>query len=171
MKWSYLGLLAGLFFSTAVFSINNQVIKPTLILNEIKVVREGEWLGDNLYFDISVLRLNQQTQYIRIPEFPLRWPSSKINVLKSKKLWSESIASGERIILIVSLMDQDSKINPDDVIGVIRIELKNENGDLYARWRMPNQESAPKIGTIKKIQKFEFSNDHGHYEVYLSIDK
>ncbi|MBI2785884.1 MAG: hypothetical protein HYX60_06110 [Legionella longbeachae] len=171
MKWSHLGLLAGLLFSSSVFSVTNQVIKPNLILNEIKVVKAGELLGDNLYFDISVLRVNQPTQYIRIPEFPLRWPSSKINALKPNTLWSEPIETGKTVILLVSLMDQDSKINPDDVIGLIRIELKNEKGDLHALWSMPNQESAPVIGTIRTIQKFELSNVHGHYEVYLSIDK
>lgn len=172
MKWPHVGFLVGFFFSSFVFAVNNQVIKPNLSLNQIKVIKEGEWFGENLYFDISVLRINQSTQYIRIPEFPLGWPSSSTNTLKQTTLWSEPIESGKKVILIVSLMDQDSKpLNPDDVIGLIRIELKNEKGNLHARWSMPNQKSAPVIGTIGTIQKFELSNIHGHYEVYLSLDK
>lgn len=138
----------------------------------MKVLKEGEWFGDNLYFDISILRVNQPTQYIRIPEFPLSWPSSRLNTIKSTMLWSDSLKNGQKVILIVSLMDQDSKpLNPDDVIGLVRVELKNEKGDLHALWSMPNQKSAPVIGAIRAVEKFELSNVHGHYEVYLSLDK
>lgn len=172
MKWSHWCVLIGFWFSSLAFAANNQEIQPKLILNQIKMIKEAEWLGDDLYFDMSILRIKQPTKYIRVPEFPLHWPSSKINTLRSTLLWSEPLKSGQKIILIVSLMDQDSKpLNPDDVIGLIRIELKNENGDLNLRWSMPNQKSAPINGAINTIQKFELSNVHGHYELYLSIQK
>ncbi|OHE77603.1 MAG: hypothetical protein A3F67_02950 [Verrucomicrobia bacterium RIFCSPHIGHO2_12_FULL_41_10] len=170
MKWSHWILLAGLCSSSLVFAANNQPIQSNLILNQIKVIKEGDWLSDDLYFDISVLRANRPTQYIRLPEFPLYWPASQVNALKSTVLWSEPIKSGQKIILIVSLMDQDSKpLNPDDVIGLIRVELKNEKGDLHMQWSMPNQKSVPVNGTINTIQKFELFNVNGHYEVYLSL--
>ncbi len=134
------------------------------------MIKEGEWLGDDLYFDISVLRSKKPTQYIRIPEFPFHLPSSKINTLKSTRLWSEPIKSGEKVILIVSMMDQDSKpLNPDDVIGLIRVELKNEKGSLHLKWSMPNQKSEPVNWAINTPQKFLLSNANGQYELYLSV--
>lgn len=172
MKWSHVGFLIGLLFSASIFAINNQTIKPNLLLNQIQVVNEGELLGDSLYFDITIVRINQPTQYIRIPEYPLHLPSFKAKALKPTTLWSESIDNGKKVILVISLMEQDSKpFNPDDLIGSIRIELKNENGHLNAIWSIPNQKSAPSIGMIKTIQKFELSNRHGQYNVYLSLDK
>ncbi|WP_133128258.1 hypothetical protein [Legionella nagasakiensis] len=171
MRWIHWGVLIG-FFSSVVFAANHQTIQPNLNLKQIKVIKEGEWLGDNLYFDISVLKANQPTKYLRVPKFPLRWPSAKIDSLKPITLWSEPIKNREKVSLIVSLVDQDSKpMNPDDVIGLIRVELKNENGNLQARWSMPNQKWTPVVSGVNSMQKFDLSNVNGHYEVFLSLDK
>lgn len=170
MKWPHWCTLVVFCFSSMAFAVNKQEFSPKLVLDHIKMVKQGELLGDDLYFDISVLRVNQPTQYIRIPEFPLHLPSSKINTVKSAPLWSEPIKSGEKITLIVSLMDQDSKpLNPDDLIGLIRVELKNEKGNLQVQWSMPNQKSVPVTWAINTTQKFLLSNANGQYELYLSI--
>ncbi|RUR29233.1 hypothetical protein [Legionella qingyii] len=170
MKWPHWCVVVVFCFSSMAFAVDNQELSPKLILNQIKMIKEGELLGDDLYFDISVLRIKQPTQYIRIPEFPLHFPSSKINTLQPTLLWSDPIKSGEKVILIVSLMDQDSKpFNPDDVIGLIRVELKNEKGNLHLQWSRPNQKSAPMNWPINTTQKFLLSNANGQYELYLSI--
>lgn len=170
MKWLRWCVLVVFCFSSMAFAVNNQELSPKLILNQIKMIKKGEWLGDDLYFDISVLRAKQPRKYIRIPEFPLHVPPSKINTLKPTVLWSEPIKNEEKVILIVSLMDQDSKpLNPDDIIGLIRIELKNEKGILHSQWSVPNQKSEPVTWGINTPQKFLLSNTNGQYELYLSV--
>ncbi|AHE66938.1 hypothetical protein [Legionella oakridgensis] len=173
MRRIHWGVFIGLFFSSVVLAANNQTIQPSLNLNQIKMIKGGEALGDDLYFDISILKANQPTQYLRVPKYPLYWPSTELASLKSVPLWSESLKNGQKIILIISLIDQDAKpMNPDDVIGVIRVELHNEHGHLQARWSMPNQKEGPIVSSTGSVQKFELSNNaYGHYEVLLSLDK
>ena len=50
----YWVVLSGILFSSLVFAANNQSLQPSLILNQIKMIDEGERLGDDLYFDIAV---------------------------------------------------------------------------------------------------------------------
>jgi len=72
--------------------------------------------------------------------------------------------------LTLSLVDQDlNKFNPDDLIGVIHIDLKNENGQLRTQWSMPNQNRPPVAAKVNQEQKFTLSNEHGEYEVYLIL--
>lgn len=168
MKW--MAIFAGILFSSLVFTANTQVLHPKLVLDHIKMIEAGETLRDNLYFDIKVLRANQNSEYIRVPEIPLNWPSSSIIALQSVPLWSGPLEKGQKVTLIASLMDEDATpLNPDDVIGLIRVELINKNGTVQAKWSMPNQKTTTTEASADEVQKFNLSGANGHYEVYLKL--
>jgi len=162
------------FFLLSAHAEETGTIKPAVMLNHIKTVEAAERTGDELYFDISVLRADMPREFYRIPDHPVHWPSSLSHKIKDVSLWSEEIKPGHTVILLLSLMDQNlNPLNPDDLIGVIRLELKNKDGELNAEWSLPNRPSGPVTIAGKKgdIQKFELYDKYGQYEVFLSLQK
>ncbi len=154
-------------------AIHNE-IKPLLFLHHINVIKASERDGDEVYFDVSVYRSNHAEQYFRIPEKPFHWVSQLVGKLSQVKLWSEPIKEGETVVIIVSLIETDASfIEPDDLIGVMRIKLKNEHGVLQARWTMPNHLEGPVTVPTdhNDIQKFDLRGEGSDYEVFLSIEK
>jgi hypothetical protein len=142
-------------------------IKPSIVVNHIKAIKSTENLRDELYFDISVYRAKQPTQYFRIPEKPFHWVSDRLDEVSGLQVWSQPIKAGETVTVIISLIEMDAlHLNPDDLIGLMRVKLKNDNGVLQAHWDMPNQTK-----DHNKIQKFELSGDNSRYEVDLSLKK
>jgi len=149
-------------------------IKPRLALDHIKVIQVQENDGDELYFDISVLRGEKAKHYFRIPANPTHWPSQLMDKISNVTLWSEPLKNGETVILIMSLMESDAKpFNPDDLIGLVRVKLKNVNGVLQTNWSMPNRYDSPGKNENQKrnIHKFDMLGEGAHYDVYLSLEK
>ncbi|RUR09191.1 hypothetical protein [Legionella septentrionalis] len=150
-----------------------QFIKPSLILNHIELIRAQEAGGDELYFDISIYRPNKTTQFVRIPKAPMHWPSAASKQIKNVTLWSEPLKEGESVVLIASLIEQDATpLNPDDVLGSIRVKLTYEQGQLKTQWSIPNREQGPAMANQQgDIQKFELFDAGSKYDVYLSLAK
>ncbi len=156
-------------------------VKPELVLNQIKVVtkQEQEADGDELYLTLSA---REGAEFTRIPAKPDHWLSRQIDSIKNVSLWSKPIAEGESVTLVIELNEQDAEpMNPDDLLGIMRVQLKNEKGSLTVHWDIPNRSGidAPKkmdgelADTMSqesgKVQKFDLVNDGAHYEVYLSV--
>jgi hypothetical protein len=159
-------------------------VKPELVLNRIKVVKEQDRNGDELYLTLSARVAGESTEYMRIPAKPDHWLSRQIDLVTNVSLWSEPIADGQSITLVIELNEQDAEpLNPDDLLGIMRVQLKNEKGSLTVHWDIPNRTGidAPKklAGQVAdtfsqesgKIEKFDLDNDGAHYEVYLSVKK
>jgi len=168
MQRILIGLLAGLLSllsATNAFSAEGD-LRPSLVLNQIRVIAASESGGDELYFDIGIYQSNQPTQYLRIPKKPMHWSSAIVDKIKEVPLWSQSLKSGQAVTLIVSLIDRDrSSMNPDDLIGTIRVDLNNDKGHLKTRWSMPNRPAS--IGN-KAMQKFDLMGE-GRYEVSFTV--
>ncbi len=175
MKGIGLFLLAGFLLLPTVDAIAaKRELTPILILNHIKTIEVEEKAGDELYFDISVYRAKRPTEYLRVPKRPFHWLSQLTGQYSEVKLWSQPLKEGERTTLIVSLIEADSApLNSDDLIGVMKVQLKNEGGVLRAHWTMPNHVKGT-ITTEKHgghIQKFVLNGEGARYEVQLSLKK
>ena len=145
-----------------------QDLNPRLVMELLTAITPTEKSGDELYFDISVYRANKQAEYLRVPTSPGHWPSKIIDKLNQITLWSEPLKSGEATTLILSLVESDDTlVNPDDLIGSIKVEMKNDKGVLQTNWSQPNR--TEELGQ-KDIQKFELVGG-GKYELYLSLKK
>ncbi len=159
----------------------SQTIKPELILNQITLKHPQEKDGDELYLTLSARVAKKPTEYFRIPEKPMHWLSRQIGLVKDVNLWSDSIADGQSVTLIIELNEQDAlPLNPDDLLGIVRVKLKNEKGVLQFNWDIPNspaahfpeKRSGELITPIKEpgsIERFDFESDGAKYEVYLSL--
>ena len=171
MKRITLLLLASLFSSVV---MGAQVLTPKLILDHLDVIHAQEMDGDELYFDISVYRANKPVHYLRVPTKPIHWSSKLINKVSQITLWSEPLKAGESVNVIVSLMESDDSLyNPDDLIGLVRVKLKNVKGVLKTSWTMPNRSDGPIKMAAQRTgaHKFDLQGKGAQYNVYLSLTK
>ncbi len=159
-------------------------VTPELFLKEIKVLQAQESAGDELYLTISIRRPGLPAEYIRVPERPDHWLSRQLDLVKDIQLWSEPIANGETVTLMIELNEQDAEpLNPDDLLGIMRVKIKNTKGSLDVHWDIPNWDGvhsskkshgsvtdtvAPESGSV---EKFDLKNDGAHYEMYLMLKK
>ncbi len=176
-------LSVSLMFTAFAGSAKNLSIQPELVLDKIKLVKAQEHDGDELYFTLSARAGNKPTQYIRIPLQPEHWLSGKISAIKQVHLWSEPLVDGQSAVIVIELNEQDSSgaLDPDDLLGVMQVTLKNEQGVLHIRWDTPYQagENAPQniagevvathVAESHHTHKFDLQNDKAHYEVYMKI--
>lgn len=165
-------------------NLTKGAIKPQLVLNQIKVEKQQERDGDELYLTLGARVDGESIQYIRIPAKPDHWLSRQIELVKNVSLWSEPLAEGQAVTVNIELNEADAEpLNPDDLLGIMRVRLKNEKGSLTVYWDIPNRTGidAPKkragqpADTFSqepgKVGKFDLYNDGAHYEVYLSVNK
>ncbi len=174
MKRLCLFVVTGLLiFSTVLVAASKSELKPRLILDHANLIKNQEADGDELYFDISIFRVNQPTHYLRIPAKPFHWTSQRINDLSEITLWSGTVKQDQGVTLIVSLMETNmTPVYPDELIGSVRVKFDNKSGVLHTRWDMPNHSDGAVVTKGKKnhIQKFDLVNEGVHYKVYLSLD-
>ena len=162
--------------------LTNGAVKPELVLNQIKVMKEQEGDGDELYLTLSARVAGESTEYMRIPAKPGHWLSQQIDLVKNVSLWSEPLAEGQSVTVKIELNEGDAApLNAEDLLGIMRVQLKNEKGSLTVHWDITNRTGidAPKkrAGLVAetlsqesgKVQKFDMDNDGAHYEVYLSV--
>ena len=160
------------------FSAKPVTLKPELILDHIETITPQEHRGDELYLSISASKKDSPTEYIRIPNHPIHWTSNKVSNLSKVPMWSQEIAPGTSVVVVTSLVDEDMPYwNIDDIIGSVRLRIKNENGVLMTSWDMPNQvkevntKSHPEVleKNTNAIKKFDLIGDGAHYVLYLSL--
>lgn len=157
-------------------------ITPKLILNQIKMVGEQERDGDELFLTLHSHVSGGVMEYQRIPAKPGHWLSRQINEVKNISLWSLPITEGQSATINIELNDEDAEpLDPDDLLGLMRVELKNEKGSLVVHWDIPSRTGidAPrkrvgeKEDTVSEesanVAKFLLNNDGANYEVYLSV--
>ncbi|KTC65377.1 Uncharacterised protein (plasmid) [Legionella adelaidensis] len=145
-----------------------EALSTSLILDQVKVLKSSEKQGDELYFDINVYQPNQQISLVRVPQKPNHWPSAILDKIKQVPIWSASLKPGEAVTLIISLVDSDDFVlNPDDLIGSVRLNIKNENGTLKSTWSVPNQKKNETQSD--NVQKFVIQNADSQYEVYFTL--
>lgn len=158
------------------------VIKPELILNQIKVGGEQEHDGDELFLTLNSRVSGGVIEYQRIPAKPGHWLSRQIDEVKNVSLWSAPLADGQSATVNIELNDEDAEpLDPDDLLGLMRVELKNEKGSLVVHWDIPQRTGidAPKkregevADTFSEesghVVKFLLNNDGSYYEVHLSV--
>lgn len=165
-----LAMIVGL--SVNGWASSNNALHPELTMVHIKVKKTVEAGGDELYLDVTEYPSKGKASHFRVPEYPLHWPSRYLSKLKQVPIWDRAINENESVTLILSLVEQDTPPwNTDDMVGSIRVKLKNENGELQTSWSMPNRVDAPVTVLSKhgKAEKFELLGDRGNYEVYFLL--
>lgn len=171
-KQILLSLISFLIVSAPLQAEKTKDLTPKLILNRLKVEQTQDVNRDEIYVDLSVFKPNSKKEYFRIPKAPYHWNSDRIDNVKLVELWSETLKEGETINIIISFIDEDARpLNPDDLIGSIRLRIRNVNGKLHSKWSVPNRADGPDVveGKAGQVQKFSLYDRKARYEVYLSL--
>lgn len=180
------GVIAIALYASVLPSKNNlslKSIKPVLILSQIKALTEQESsTGDELYLTLNARVSGGVIEYKRIPAKPGHWLSRHIDEVKQVNLWSQPLTEGQIATVNIELNDEDAEpFNPDDLLGLMLVQLKNEKGQLVVHWEIPHRTGVTAPNKLESdvpdtvteesdhVQKFDLNNDGAHYQVYLSV--
>lgn len=147
-------------------------VYPEVSLANLKVITTSEFRHDQLYISVAEYDDNGNIKLTRVPDYPLSWPLKKDQEVNNQKLWAGSLKKGQSIALVFSLVEQDlSVFDPDDLIGSTKLILKNDHGELHAKWSVPNTSDKPLELTGKQplTQHYQLSGDGGQYSFSVSV--
>jgi len=156
-------------FSVAVHA---KTLYPTVSLLKIEEVKAQEAGGDELYLHITQYHSSGESETQTFPRRPTYWPSEHLDKIKNVKIWDNKLNKGESVEVIISLLEQDfHPWNTDDLVGTIKLRLRNDNGSLQSNWSMPNRADAPDTVNTKYglAQRFTLIGDHHKYVLYLVL--
>lgn len=163
--------LAALCFLFPITAFSND-LPVSVQLVSIQSVKPSEIGGDEVYFSVTQFNPNDTIEYYTIPERPLHWPSKILNKIKDLPLWKGTLAKNHGIEIVFSVIDHDMPpLNPDDLLGSIKLKLKNDEGKLIATWKNLDNKSEPETITSDKgtIKRFILTGDDSKYIVDLMV--
>ena len=159
--------------SLPVWAKNSQSLHPAIHLVNISAITTTERGGDELYMSVTAYPSSGKPSHYVIPNPPLHWFSDELGQISKLKLWDGKIAQGEAVTLIFSLIEMDvPPWNTDDLVGTIRVHIKNDAGQLTSSWSMPNRSDVPiAVRTAEgTVEKFELWDDEGgRYQLSMSL--
>jgi len=145
---------------------------PILSLVVLKAISTTERTGDELYVDVTVFRSEGTSEHVRFPQKQKYWPSGHLEKAQNLQLWDGKIEDGQAVEILVALVDHDMlPWNTDDLIGTVRLNLKNRHGSIESSWNVPNQPKTS-ISVITKqgpTQKFSLFKDDAHYDLSFML--
>ncbi len=149
-----------------------RVLNPKVELVAIKAHKTREKRGDEVYLAVTAYPSQQRPHHKQIPDNPLHWISSHLDKIKHVPVWGNGLAEGDSVTVIVSLMERDAPPwNTDDLIGTVKVHLKNANGRLQVSWSMPNStESSATVKTRSgRTEKFELTGERSLYDLTFQV--
>ncbi|MDF2866781.1 MAG: hypothetical protein K0S11_251 [Gammaproteobacteria bacterium] len=164
----FLVAIIGLFIAVPILAKDLNV---ALTATKIRVVKQQERRGDELYFDIAEYTKDGLQQFYRVPEKPIHLLSSHLDKIKDFKLWHNTLKDGESAQVVVSFIEEDySPWDLDDLIGVVKLRIKNEGGKLIAHWSMPNTTNKGLLlNQDNKQHRFVLTGSSANYQLDLQL--
>lgn len=115
-------------------------VNLAVTLSKLDAVRTAEKRGDELYVSVTEYNSSASPVNYRIPEYPLHWLSKGPKEITDVLLWANTFKEGEGASVIFSLIEQDTPPwDLDDLIGTIKLKVRNEKGKLKREWVIPHQ--------------------------------
>ena len=153
-------------------SVFAKSLYPTVRLLKIEAVKAQEQGGDELYLHLTEYRSDGKSSISTFPARPTYWPSEHLDKVKNVKIWDSKLNKGESVEVIISLLEQDfHPWNTDDLVGTIKLRIKNNNDKLESNWSMPNRADAPDVVNTKHglAQRFTLIGDNFKYVMYMLL--
>jgi len=141
-------------------------------LLHLKALNTSERGGDELYMSVTVYPSQGKSSTKQIPQRPLHWLNKHLEKINNLNLWSGDLAPGQSVSILLSLMEQDAPPwNTDDLIGTVRVHIKNDNGKLISSWSMPNRIDSPTEVYTKHgpAKLFELTGEGARYQAYFLL--
>jgi L-fucose mutarotase/ribose pyranase (RbsD/FucU family) len=143
-------------------------LKLAVNLMEIKKLVTTESHGDELYFAMTEYSSHARSRHYLVPRYPTHWLSRHLQAVVDVGLWEKTLAVGESAEIIFSLIERDAP--PwfvDDLIGTVKLRVRNHEGHLEKRWTMPNKKITEPLA--QKSNTFVMTGDEGEYHVTFKL--
>jgi hypothetical protein len=130
--------------------------------------------GDEVYISVTKYSNIGHPEEFRIPSAPENWFFKRLEEVKNVTLWQGRLIKGEEIKLMITIAEQDfPPLDVDDVVGTLRVNLKEEHGRLVEEWLIPEMDGQPKIedkGPVSgKGRRYVLHGDNSRYEAELIV--
>lgn len=154
-------------FTLPVFCVAKE-LSLQVKLTAIESIATTEERGDELYFSVTEFPTNEKPRHYEVPDFPTHWLSKYLNKLDEVVLWEKVVAEDQGVSVVFSLIERDAPPwNLDDLVGSVKLKLKNENGKLTKQWSIPNKEDTEKLNDSENM--FILTGDGGEYHIVLEV--
>jgi len=161
--------VALLLFSLTAFA---QSLHPQINLLSIRGIKTVEQQGDELYLTVTVYPSKGKSKHYHLPRKPQHWRSNNLKKVTKVPVWEGSLPESEAVTVIISLMEKDlPPWNTDDLIGSVRVHLRNNKGKLESNWSIPNRVDGP-VSTMSqwgRTERFELLGEDGQYHLYFML--
>lgn len=152
----------------AASATKSQLTKVNLVLQQITGHVTTEKRGDEVYFDILEYGDNRTPRHYHVPKKPHYWPSAILSKIKDQSLWQGAVSDGNNVKLIVSLMEKDvPPWNNNDLIGVFKLEIKSENGELRFFYSLMEPKAKVENSAAVFRKNINMTGNDGQYEIKL----
>jgi hypothetical protein len=134
----FLGLTSLVFFGfqSSAHAID---IHPTLTVVNLKANHSKNKVEHQLYLRVSEYDSNGITRTFTVPHLKLNWPNHPINHVDNLQIWGGALSDNQATSLVVSIMEHNAPPwKTDNLIGVLNLKLRNEQGKLLTQWAIPN---------------------------------
>jgi len=164
-----------LFFLVPLFlvccSLQARTYNANVTLLKIEEIKTDE-SREELYIHVTHYHEKGDAGASVIPEHPMYWPSEHLSKVSDVALWDGELKEGQSVVILISLMEKDfPPWNTDDLVGTVRLRLKNDHGDLVSNWSIPNSANTPETINTKHgpAQKFVLLGSGNKYVLYLKL--
>lgn len=154
--------------STTVVKSNSKtaLLRPAIQLDSLVPIKKTEKDKDEIYVSVSEFNSNGKNRYYTIPQSPVYWPDKSVNQISNFQLWQGKLPAKGATEVIISLIEQDTPPwNLDDLIGVIKIKMMNDAGQLRYEW----YQDGKLIGRQKDKISIHVMGHEGIYKANLSL--
>lgn len=144
-------------------------VNVKVVLNKIEAQKLLHSRGDELYLHIAVYNSDGTARAYTIPELPLFWPSRGLAQIKNLALWDGTLHNREGIELLFSLVERNSPPwHVDDLIGVLKLRMKNTDGHIEAEWSLPDS-STKLLHASADNQQVAMEGDGAEYHLEFQL--
>ena len=178
-KWVVLGtvLFIGFMSNSLLYAENSSatteksnnkttLLRPAIQLDSLVPIKKTEKNKDEIYVSVSEFNSNGKNRYYTIPQSPVYWPDKSVNQISNFQLWQGKLPAKGATEVIISLIEQDTPPwNLDDLIGVIKIKMMNDAGQLRYEW----YQDGKLIGRQKDKISIHLMGQEGIYKANLSL--
>lgn len=136
-----------LFFSSFIPNAYADDIHPTLTVIDVQSRHSNTHTPKKVYLHITEYNSTGTARAFTVPNLPLNWPARHIHPVDNLQIWGGALKENQSTSLVVLIMEHNAKPwNTDDLIGVVTINIKNQQGKLISEWTIPNRNTRPGIG-------------------------
>jgi len=167
-------MLRVLIFISLLFTVVScNAVEINLILKSIEAIKMQERNNDEVYLIITQYLPNGKAEEYRLPTFPHHWPAAILPQISDLSIYSQDLAQGDEIKLVVSLLENDASLfNASEHLGSAVVHIVNQENKITAKWEIPKYRDQPNtaIEDIGNMKLFKFQGIHGTYQLGLLLN-